>query len=792
MVPVGSHLGRYKILAPLGSGGMGEVYRAHDERLGRDVAIKVLSERLADDRTALGRFEREAKALATLSHAHILTVHEFHQEEGVTFLVMELLEGETLRGRLERAALPWPKALEIGVAIADGLAAAHSRGVVHRDLKPENVFLTSGGGIKILDFGLAHLGHRPATPEQGPMEPTLGPDTHPGTVMGTVPYMAPEQVLGLPMDARTDIFAFGCILYEMLTGHSPFDRASVGETRASILRDEPVEPTASGKKIPFELERVVLHCLEKKAEDRFQSARDLAFDLRAILTGSGLSKLTAPPPRRPRRAVWAAAGLGLAALLVAAAYILFGRGKQAEPGGPIESVAVLPFRNVGAAANTEYLSDGITESIINNLAQVPNLKVMSRNSVFRYKGKDPDVQEVGRELDVQAVVTGRLMIQGDNLSVSVELVDARDSRQLWGERYNRKLADLFTIQDEIAREITAKLRLRLSGEDRKRLAKHHTADIEAYQLYLRGRFALNQRTREGMQKAVKYFEAARAKDPAYALAYAGLADSYALLGDWNYLPPTEAFPKAKAAALKALERDDALAEAYTSLAFVKAQYDWDWAGAEKDFKHALQLNPNYATAHQWYSEFLTAMGRHGEALAEIKRAQELDPLSPIISAVRGRALYFARRYDPAGEQCRKVVEADPKFSAAHLFLGRIYVQQKKYEEAVAEFKEARKLANSTATLAELGHAYAAWGKKAEARKILDELEKLAKKSYVSPARLALIHIGLGDKAKAFPLLERAFTERSDAMPFLKVEPRFDGLHSDPRFAALVKRVGLGP
>jgi serine/threonine-protein kinase len=790
MVAVGTHLGRYKILAPLGSGGMGEVYRAQDEALGRDVAIKVLPEDLAQNREALGRFEREAKALAALSHPHILTVHEFNTEQGLSFLVTELLQGETLRHRLARSALPWPKALEVGVAVAEGLAAAHSKGVVHRDLKPENIFLSADGGVKILDFGLARLEPQAAPPEPPSMASTQPATTEPGTVMGTVPYMAPEQVVGLPVDPRTDIFAFGCVLYEMVTGKSPFLRPSTPEIRAAILGDDPAAVTDSGKKVPPELERVVEHCLEKKPEDRFQSARDLAFDLRAIHRGSGIVPPAPPLPRRGRRAAWVA---GAAAALVALGllgavswHFLSGRGQA------LDSIAVLPFANESGDQDAEYLSDGISESLINNLSQLPNLRVIARSSAFRYRGPAADPLAAGRELGVQAVLTGRVVQRGDRLLINVELVDVRHNRQLWGERYDRRLTDLLTVQDEISREITDKLRLRLNGEEKRRLARRSTDNPEAYQAYLVGRYHWGRRTEDGLKKAIDSFEQARARDPTYALAYAGLADCYALLGDYGYLAPKDAFPKARAAAERALELDDDLVEAHTSLAFVKVQYDWDWPGAEREYRRALGLNPNYATAHQWYSEYLSAMGRPEEALREIRLAQELDPLSLIIHAVVGRALYFARRYDDAIAQCRTTLEMDPNFAVPHLFLGRAYVQQGRYEEGLAEFQEYRRRSGGSAILAEIGHAQALAGRRDEARELLQELAQGPNPGYVPAGRIAYIPVGLGDKDGAFAWLEKAYDERSDTLVFLKVEPRYDSLRADPRFADLLRRVGLPP
>jgi serine/threonine-protein kinase len=812
MVAAGTCLGPYRIVSPLGSGGMGEVYRALDLRLSREVAVKILPEHLAEDREALGRFQREARALAALCHPHILTVHDFGTDQNVTYLVTELLEGETLGARLAAAPLPWQKALEVGRALAEGLAAAHSRGLVHRDLKPDNVFLTSDGGVKILDFGLVHLEQKPARPREPAAGNTLTAETEPGTIMGTVPYMAPEQVLGLPIDARCDIFALGAILYEMVTGKGPFSRPTAPEVRAAILTEEPQEVSASGKQVPAEMERVIRHCLEKKPEERFQSARDLAFDLKTLLTGSGASAGgPASPARSLRRWRLAVAGLTVLVFLLllgGALYRFLGRDQA------IDSIAVLPFVNEGGDQGAEELGDGLTESIINNLSQLPNLKVIARSSVFRYKGREGDAQAAGREFGVRAVLMGRVKKRGDNLSVSVELVDVRDNRHVWGERYDRKLADLVAVQEEISKEITEKLRLRLTGEEKERLTRHHTESPEAFQAYLVGRYHWNKRTKEGYTEAIDHFEEARKRDPGYAPAYAGLADCYVLLGDYAYMPPKEAFPKAREAAQAALKLDDSLAEAHASLAFVKVLYEWDWPGAEREYRRALELNPNYATAHQWYSEYLTAMGRHDEALAEIKRAQELDPRSLIISAVVGRALYFARRYDEAVAQCEQTLQMK-EFGAAYLFLGRARLQQGKYDEALAALRKAHDLLGGTAVEAEIACAHARAGEKEEARKLLDKLEA-PRAGYVSSGDLAMAYaalgekdqaftllkpgalgglaaiLALGEKDQAFTLLEQAYREHSDSLVVLKVEPRLDPLRADPRFADLMRRVRLAP
>jgi TolB-like protein len=583
----GTKLGPYEILAPLGVGGMGEVYRARDKKLDRDVAIKVLPQSVAADPDSLARFEREAKAVAALSHPNILSIFDFGTHEGISYAVMELLEGETLRGKFDTGPIPQKQAVDYALQIAKSLSAAHEKGVVHRDLKPENLFVMKDGHLKILDFGLAKRVEAIA-PSEETSAPTVSRHTEPGTVMGTVGYMSPEQVRGRPADHRSDIFSFGAVLYEMLTGRRAFRGDTAVETMNAILKEEPPGVAGSASGVSPALERVVRHCLEKSPEERFQSARDIAFALGEASSGSAAAPATPaaqpPRPRALRPFLWAA---GVAAALAAlAAAVLWLR-----PGaGAIDSLAVLPFVNAGGDPNAEYLSDGITESLINSVSQIPGIRVVSRASAFHYKGKDLGARTVGRELGVRAVLTGRIVQRGDAFSIRAELVDARDDTHLWGEEYNRRLSDILAVQEEIARDISEKLRLRLTGQEKKRLTKRYTENAEAYALYLRGRYHWNKRTGEDLQKGIGYFQQAIEKDPTYALAYAGLADSFAILYDYAGLPSSETFPKAKAAALKALEIDDTLAQAHAALAFVHEDFDWDFSAAEKEFRRAIELD----------------------------------------------------------------------------------------------------------------------------------------------------------------------------------------------------------
>ncbi len=720
---------------------MGEVYRARDSRLGRDVAVKVLPEHLARDPQALARFEREARTVAALSHPNILALFDIGSEPGVSYAVTELLEGETLRSRLALAAIPWRKAVEMAVALAEGLAAAHAKGITHRDLKPENIFLTSDGRVKILDFGLARW-----QPREPAGDATDAPtQTQAGTVMGTIGYMSPEQVRGEKADAPSDIFSLGCVLHEMLTGRRAFQRPSPADTLAAILKEDP--PELAG--VSPELARLVSHCLEKNPNERFQSARDLTFALRSL-------------------------------------------GAPAETAeAPADSLAVLPFANAGGP-DAEYLSDGIAESLINSFSQIARLRVVPRSAAFRYKGREVDPQAVGRELGVRMLLTGKVVERGGRLSVQAELVDVAANKQLWGERLHRQLSDIFEVEEEIARQIAEKLRVRLSGEETKQLARRYTEDSEAYQLYLKARFHFLKRTTEGLQKGVEYCEQAIEKDPEFALAYAALADCYLVLGSLSVCPPKQLKPKALQAGRRAVEIDGGLAEAHNSLAYLHAVYEWDWAEAERGFRHALELNPASWIAHDWYGLTLSCQGRMEEAIAETRRAQQLEPLSLVLHHHAAWLLWLARRYDDAIAECRKALEMDPNFYLLHFWLGLSLEQQSRHEEAVAALRKAYELAQANPLQAgSLGHALAAAGRRDEAEKVWRELEAQSKTGYVEPYAMALIHAGLGATDRVFEWLEKAYDDISGWLTLCaKGDPRFDHLRPDPRFQDLLRRMGL--
>jgi serine/threonine protein kinase/Tfp pilus assembly protein PilF len=827
---IGQTISNYRILSTLGRGGMGVVYKAEDLRLGRMVAVKFLPESLAHDRMAVERFQREARAVSALNHPNICTLYDIDDDNGNPFLVMEYLEGRTLRDRIAEGLLPADEALELAIQMADALDAAHSRSVVHRDIKPANIFINTRGQIKIMDFGLAKVtaeikglegAERPSAMPTAALADLL---TSPGSTLGTVAYMSPEQARGEELDARSDLFSLGVVLYEMATGRSPFPGNTAALIFVGILNQAPVPPSKLRPEIPIEMERIINKALEKNRDLRYQNASDIRADLKRLrrdvdsirampATLDSLPSATPPmterpsggrqtPERIPSEARAAASSaqylvsgvkshpraailvLALAAIAALASAYLALREK------PLDSLAVLPFVNVGADPGTEYLSDGIAESIINNLSQLPHLSVRSFSSVAHYKTKDVNPETVGRELKVRAVIIGRLVHRADEVSIDAELIDVRDNRQIWGAQYNRKVADMLAIQEQISREISEKLSMRLSGEVEQRMTRRSTENSAAYQLYLQGRYYWNKRTLEGVQQSIDYFQQAIQKDSRYALAHAGLADAYALLADLNVLPAREIMPKMEAAAAKALQLDDTLAEAHTSLAWAKF-HEFDWAGADKEFKRAIELNTNYATAHAGYGEYLMALGRFKEAQTEMERAGELDPLSPAINLALGYRLYYAHQYQQAIEQCQKTLAMDPEYVMAHVFLGRSYQQMNRYTEAVAEFRKALDLSGEDSNeLAALGQALAASHQEAEARKVLAELTMRSQQTYVQPMWLAVIHLALGERDQAFDGMQKAYEDRSAWLVYLKVDPFFDAVRSDPRFAALLQRVGL--
>jgi serine/threonine protein kinase/tetratricopeptide (TPR) repeat protein len=754
---IGRTLSRYRILEPLGAGGMGEVYRARDSRLERDVAVKVLPARLAGDPDARRRFEREARAVAALQHPNVLAIHDFGVEDDVAFAVMELLRGETLRDEMSRTgAIDASRAVAVARQAAAGLAAAHDRGIVHRDLKPENLFVTEDGTLKILDFGLAKS--MAAGRALGPgVTQDLTAATRPGMVLGTAAYMAPEQARGEELDARTDLFALGVILYEMLTGESPFRRDTPLATLGAVLHDDPPRVESAAPGLPAGLAQLVSECLEKSPERRPSSAREIA----RRLESSG-------PEGRPAA--------------------------TARPAPEaIDSLAVLPFVNESGDADTDFLSDGLTDNLIDNLSQLPSLRVMARSTVFHYRDGAPSPREIAEALGVRAVLTGRLRRRGEQLVVRTELVDAADGTRLWGGRFDRAATDLLHIEDEIALEISEKLRLTLSSEERSLLAKRHTRDPEAYEAYLRGRHVWNQwKTPEGMRAAIGFFERALEIDPLFARAFAGLADGYNMLGNLKMIPPGEAYPRAKTAAQQGLAIDERVAELHTSLGFIHRHWDWDWEAAERSYRRAIELNPGYPAAHRFYGHLLAGLGRHDESIAASARAVELDPLSLLIRGALGDSYFYARRYDEAIALYRETLEMDPTFLAGHTDLARALELAGRHDEAIAEFRAAEALApkGPPEPSSGLAHVYAAMGRREDALAIVAELVQLSRRRYVSPYGLGSIHACLGETETALDWLERAYAEHDQTLVWLKVHPRLDALREHPRYRALVRKMKL--
>ena len=831
-------LSHYRIVSKIGAGGMGEVYLAEDTRLRRKVALKILPTELAANKDRMRRFQQEAQAAAALNHPNIAHIYEISEGEGVNFIAMEFIEGVTLREKIHKQQTELRKLLRFMQHAAEGLARAHAAGIVHRDLKPDNIMITSDGGYaKILDFGLAKLIEQRPIPGADSSEvatAVMPQHSTPGAIMGTVGYMSPEQAQGktTEIDQRSDIFSFGCILFEAATGKKPFEGDSVVKSLHMVIYEPPPLLAELNPNAPAELQRIVRRCLAKDPDDRYQSIKEVAIELKELrreLESSGVDTTIPPPPKsepagasafetasaqnlgarsstappslspRPSSAEYVVGGIKrhkVAALLVL--LLLIGGGvaiavyikSRSNASDAIRSVAVLPFENKSGNADSEYLSDGLAESLIYRLSQLSNLKVSPRSSAFRYKGQPIDAEKIGNELGVDAVMSGRLTQRGDDLVISVDLIDVRNRKTLWGEQFPRKMSDLLATQSEISAAIADKLQLRLSGNDSTGMAKQYTTNNEAYQLYLQGRYFWNKRSSDNLKKATELLKAATEKDPNFALAYAGLADCYAVSYYYVGVRPRELMPLAKTYAAKAIELDPALAEPHATMGFAGWLLDRDKAAAEKEFLRAIELNPNYPTAHHWYSRYLRGVGRMDEAFREIKRAEQIDPLSLVI--INNVAENYIDRGDlnSATRECQRMIDLDSTFWPGHQTLAIVLIKQRRYDEALAEAqKSIQHSTRGNASLALLGHVYARMGRRSDADAVIKELEKRYADKTADGRDLAVAYAGF-DKDQAFAWLDKSFADQSGFLVFLKLEPLMEPLHSDPRWDDLERRIGI--
>jgi serine/threonine protein kinase/Tfp pilus assembly protein PilF len=807
---VGQTISHYRVLDKLGGGGMGVVYEAEDLQLKRRVALKFLPEETAQDPAAITRFQREAESASALNHPNICTIFAIDSAQGRFFIAMEMLEGMTLKHRIGARPLETGLLLDLAIQIADALDAAHTHAIIHRDLKPANIYVTSRGQAKLLDFGLAKIlpmQARGAAVDDGATASESLTTT--GAVVGTMQYMSPEQLLCKPLDARSDLFSFGVVLYEMATGVLPFRGDSTASVADSILHRAPVPPLRLNPDLPLKLDDVIAKALEKDVDLRYQSASEMRADLKRLRREfeSGATPLPAPPEaswkttvpaflsatRRPRLPLFALAGLIVIFGLAATAYLVWRRNSGASGAAGIDSIAVLPLQNLSHDADQDYFADGMTDELIAGLSKLGNLRVISRTSVMRYKNSTIAVPQIARELNVDAVVEGSVERWGNRVRIRTQLIRAVPEQSLWADSYEREMRDVLALQSDAARDIISHIRGKVVAGPA--VATPRTVDPEVYDLYLRGRYYWNRRTRADFEKAISYFDKAIARDPSYALAYAGLADCYSLMGDI----------KGKSAAEKAVALDDSLAEAHTSLAYTKQNFDWDFPGAEREFRRAIELSPSYATAHQWYAAFLSEMRRDQEAVAEIERALQLDPLSVRVSAAAVWVFYGVRQLDRAEKQALSAIELDPQFPSAYTALSNVYaatnrialsLEMNKKAASISASKSAVQRRIPVSNIDSLEKAFHRGGEKAMYRELVNLGTAKGDGSTRLPAAdaerydLIIAYAQLGENDRAFELLEQDFRQRDGEMLFIKADQRLDPLRSDPRWAELVRRIGL--
>ncbi len=791
----GQIVSHYRILQKIGSGGMGVVYEAEDTRLGRHVALKLLTEKPADGDEAMARFLREARAASSLNHPNICTIYEVEDHDGRPVIVMELLEGQTLKQALRAGPLELAPLLDMGTQVADALDAAHANGIIHRDVKPGNIFLTKRGLVKILDFGLAKLtpGHLV------PAEDCDDPLTKAGVLPGTTPYMSPEQIHGEELDGRSDLFSLGTVLYESATGRKPFAGKNAITTMDAILRSHPAPPGSINPNLPSDFDEICAKALEKNAASRYQKAGEIKDDLQILRRrlDARPNALAGPPPEladrhpRPRMLAFAVAFVLVAVLAAFSTYHFWSRPKGPATAAEIRSLAVLPFKPLVNTSGDEVLEMGMADTLITKLSGIAEIAVRPISAVRNYKDPGQNPASIGRDLGVDAVLDGSIQHVGGRVRVTVRLVRVSDGRQLWSSKFDQKFSDIFAVQDSISEDVAGELAFKMTSEERALLSKRYTTNTEAYELYLKGNFFWDKRTREATQRAIEYFQQALDRDPSYALAYAGIADCYQVLPIMSDVPSSESFSKARTAALKALEIDPGLAEAHASLGYINFFFDRDWEGSKKEYQRALELNPNYPAAHWGYALLLSALGQRKEALAEVDAAAKLDPLSLLIGSLKGLILFNARNYPESIDSLHKTLEVDPNFWIAHINLGKTYQITGRTDEALASFRKARELSGGVTEAIALGaYTSAAAGQRAEALRMLDELKSVAQKSYVPPYNIAMVYNGLGNPAEAITWLNRAYDERDVHLVYVWVDPKWDKSRSNPGFVELMKRMGF--